>query len=161
MLTGTGNLKSSLPIIRLCNPVHPHMLSKTLPTHPCFPGLLIYQLTGPAGTQSRKVELQRPLPLLAWMWPQLLDGPCVQRSYRADTREKSRKIPRNGGRASSEKRLLDLEGSEQTLVSSLLPKSKRDVSSLSCTGFKVAEGPLQVSAWFKQCTYNFSFSRGS
>lgn len=91
------------------------------------------------------MELQRPLPLLAWMWAQLVGAPCVQRSYRADTREKSRKIPRNGGRASSEKGSLDLEGAEQTLVSFLLPKFKRDPNSSSCTGFKVAEGPLQVS----------------
>lgn len=71
---------------------------------------------------SRNVELQRPLPLLAWMWARLVDAPCVQRSYRADTREKSRKIRRNGGRSDSEKEPLDVEGREETLVCS--PNSK-------------------------------------
>lgn len=56
------------------------------------------------------------------MWAWLLDGPYVQRSSRADTRE-NRKILSGGG-ARSEKGLLDPEGKEQTLVSLCTPNPK-------------------------------------
>lgn len=123
------NKNRPFPFFRLCNPIHPQTYSKTLPTHPCLPYLLIYQLAGLAGSGKQEGGAAEALTLLAWMWVQLLDGPCAHRSYRADTREKSRKILRSRRRARSEKGSPDLESSEQTLVSSLLPKSKRDPSS--------------------------------
>lgn len=59
------------------------------------------------------------------MWAWLLHGPCVQRSYRADTRE-SGKILRGGveGGPDSERRLWGGGGTEQTLVSLCAPNPK-------------------------------------